>query len=78
MKIRNYKFDFDGEYIIEFHPPLEGEEKDFTGQMAQYPDVVDSIRYGGWFKFENGTFVLDEERKALKLKEYEERMNEEK
>lgn len=78
MKIRNYKFDFDGEYIIGFRPPLEGEEKDFTGQMAQYPDVVDSIQYGGWFKFVDGAFVLDEERKALKLKEYEERKNEEK
>ena len=78
MKIRNYKFDFDGIYIIGFHPPLENEEKDFTGQMAQYPEVVDSIQYGGYYKFENGAFVLDEERKALKLKEYEERMNENK
>ena len=72
MKIRDYKFIFSENYVIGFRPPLDNEEKDFVGQMAQYMDVVDSIQYGGWYKFENGQFILDEERKALKLKEYEE------
>lgn len=72
MKIRNYKFIYDGDYIIGFYATLE-KDYDFVGQMAQYPDVSTSIEYGGWYKFINGEFVLDEERKALKLKEYEEK-----
>ena len=72
MKIRNYKFIFSEDYIIGFRPPVDNEEKDFVGQMAQYPDVIKSCTYGGWYKFEDGKFILDEERKVLKLKEYEE------
>lgn len=72
MKIHNYKFIYDGDYIIGFYATLK-EDYDFVGQMAQYRDVVESCQYGGYYKFVNGEFVLDEERKALKLKEYEEK-----
>ena len=72
MKIRNYKFDFDGEYIIGFHPPYEGEEVEYVGQMGQHMEVVESIQYGGYYKFINGEFILDEERKSEMLKKWEE------
>ena len=70
MKIHNYNFLRDGDYLIACMAVKEDGE--FVGQMAQYREVLDSFGYGGWYKFENGKFILDEERKALKLKEYEE------
>lgn len=70
MIIRNYVFERDGDYLIACMAVHENGE--FVGQMSQYPKVLDSFPYGGWYKFENGKFILDEERKALKLKEYEE------
>ena len=70
MKIHNYKFLRDGDYLIACM--AVNEEGEFVGQMAQFREVLDSFGYGGWYKFEDGKFILDEERKALKLKEYEE------
>lgn len=71
MKIHNYKFTYKDGYIVGFCA-TNNEDFDFVGQMSQHMDVVESIQYGGWYKFEDGQFILDEERKALKLKEYEE------
>ena len=72
MTIHNYKFylDEDG-YIVGCNTTLDN-DYDFTGQIAQYKEVLNSFIYGGWYKFVDGKFVLDEERKALKLKEHEE------
>lgn len=72
MIIHNYKFylDEDG-YIVACGATLDN-DYDFTGQMGQYKEVLNSFAYGGWYKFIDGKFVLDEERKALKLKEHEE------
>ena len=78
MVIRKYKFDYNDGYIVCCRPPMENESPEFEGQMAFFPEVLDSFGYGGYYKFINGAFVLDEERKALKIKEYEERMNENK
>lgn len=78
MVINNYKFQFDEDgYIVGFYA-VEGDDYDFTGQMAQHMDVVDSIEKGGYYKFVNGAFVLDEERKAQKEKEREEQLNSDK
>ena len=74
MIINNYKFEFDEDgYIVGFSA-VDDDNYDFTGQMSQHMDVVDSISYGGYYKFIEGAFVLDEERKALKLKEHEEQL----
>lgn len=73
MNTRNYKFYFDKNGYIVACGAVEDNDFDFTGQMSQYRAVLDSFDYGGYYKFENGKFILDEERKALKLKEYEER-----
>ena len=75
MKIRNYKFQYNDGYIVGFYPPDEGETPDFVGQMALFPDVNDSFIYGGYYKFINGEFVLDEERKEEMLKKWEEEHN---
>ena len=74
MVVRNYKFFRDKEgYLTACLGTIEeSEESEFVGQMAQFREVLDSFGYGGWYKFEDGKFILDEERKALKLKEYEE------
>ena len=67
MKINNYKFNFDEQgYLIGFYATT-GDDFDFTGQMAQYPEVVESLSRGGWYKFENNTFILDENRKEEML-----------
>ena len=67
MIINNYKFNFDEQgYLIGFYA-TNGDDFDFTGQMAQYPEVVESLSHGGWYKFENNTFILDENRKEEML-----------
>ena len=63
-KILNYyKFTYDGEFINGFYDVFPEQEYDFYGQMADYPDVIDSISYGGWYKFNNNVFVIDNTRK---------------
>ena len=74
MVINNYKFLYDNEYIIGFYTTKE-DDYDFTGQMVQHMDVVDSIQYGGYYKFVNGEFVLDEVRKEEMLKKWDEEHN---
>jgi len=41
-------------------------QHDYYGQMAQFPDVCE-----GWYRFENGTFVEDLQKKAEILAERE-------
>lgn len=73
MITHNYKFYLnEDDYIIACCAVL-GDNYDFTGQMSQHREVLESFGYDGWYKFKDGKFILDEERKALKLKEYEER-----
>ena len=45
-------------YIIGFYNIVDGEEYDYEGQMADFPEVCE-----GWYKFQKGTFVIDEKRK---------------
>lgn len=75
MIINNYKFEYDDVYIIGFCAVAKGNDYDFTGQMSQHMDVVDSIQYGGYYKFIKGEFVLDEVRKEEMLKKWEEEHN---
>ena len=72
MKIHNYKFYLEEKGYIIACGVVQGDDYDFTGQMSQYPEVLKSFEYGGWYKFINGEFVLDEERKAEMLKKWEE------
>lgn len=67
MKINKYKFNFTNNYITGFQAVLD-DAYDFEGQMANYPDVLDSLPEG-WYKFENGEFVLDQTRKDEVLAE---------
>lgn len=67
-ELNHYIFFRDGDYITGFCNVEDDGE--FYGQMADYPDVIDSITYGGWYKFENGTFVEDAERKTEMMEKY--------
>lgn len=62
--LNHYKFTYDGEYITGFYDVLPELPYDFYGQMADYPEVSESLHYGGWYKFIDGGFVEDTERKA--------------
>ena len=64
MKIHNYKFYLNEDGYIIACSVVYGNDFDFTGQMSQYKEVLDSFGYDGYYKFKNGVFVLDEERKA--------------
>lgn len=65
-KINNYRIRLDENgYVNGFYAVIEG-EYDFRGQMADYPEACE-----GWTKFENGTFVIDQEKKAEIIAERE-------
>lgn len=67
MIINKYKLHFDNDnYLTSFEAVLKG-EYDYEGQMSQYPDACE-----GWTKFENGTFVEDEVKKAEIIAQREE------
>lgn len=72
MKIRNYKFYLDEYGYIIACRAVQDNDFEFTGQMSQYREVLASFGYGGYYKFINGEFVLDEERKSEMLKKWEE------
>ena len=56
-------------YVNGFHDTLD-DQYDFIGQMSDYQDVLFSIPEG-WYKFEDGEFILDQERKNTILAERE-------
>ena len=66
-----YKFDLNEGYIVGFYNVPEGASYDYDGVIPS--EVIDSFEYGGWYKFENGEFVEDAERKAemIAKKEHE-------
>lgn len=69
MKQNKYKFNYLNNYITGFQAVLD-DNYDFQGQMAEYPDVLNSFPEG-WYKFENGEFVLDQTRKDEVIAERE-------
>ena len=64
-KINKYIIEQEDGYVTGFYAVLEG-EYDYEGQMADFPEACE-----GWTKFENGTFVIDEEKKAEIIAERE-------
>lgn len=74
IKLRKYVFIKDNEYIIGCYSVI-GNEYDYKGQMALHMNVIESFKYGGWYKYNEGEFILDEERKAEMLKKWEEENN---
>lgn len=44
-------------YVVGFCT-VEDDDYDYYGQMADFPDACD-----GWYKFEKGSFVMDEKKK---------------
>ena len=60
--INNYKFILNEYgYIVSFYSVPDGEEYDYRGQMADHPEVLDSMSYG-YYRFIDGSFVFDKER----------------
>ena len=63
---RKYKFNYnEGNYIVGFVSVTDN-NYDYEGQMADFPEACE-----GWTKFENGTFVIDEDKKAEIIAERE-------
>lgn len=69
-----YNFVFEDNYIVGFYAVLEGIPYDFYGQMADYPDVLESFPEG-WYKFNNNEFILDENRKQEVLAQRQAELN---
>jgi len=63
--INKYVIQQEDGYVKGFYAVLGG-EYDYEGQMADFPEACE-----GWTKFENGTFVIDEEKKAEIIAERE-------
>ena len=64
--INKYKIiNNDEGYVASFYAVL-GDNYDYEGQMADFPEATE-----GWMKFENGTFVVDEVKKAEIIAERE-------
>lgn len=57
--LNKYKINVDENgYVNGFWAVLD-DDYDYYGQMADYPDACE-----GWTKFENGEFIVDENKKA--------------
>ena len=55
--INNYRISIDENgYVNGFS--VVSEDGDFVGQMSDYPDAGE-----GWYRFENGTFAIDQAKK---------------
>lgn len=52
-------------YVNGFYAVLD-DNYDYYGQMADYPEACE-----GWVKFENGEFIVDEDKKAEIIAERE-------
>lgn len=62
--LNKYKIDTDeNNYVIGFCAILE-DNYDYYGQMADFPEACE-----GWTKFENGKFIIDENKKAKILEQ---------
>lgn len=62
--INKYIIEQKDNYVSGFYNVNDGEEYDYEGQMADFPDVCE-----GWYKFQKGKFVVDEKRKQEILDE---------
>lgn len=57
--LNKYKISVDDNgYVNGFWAVLD-DDYDYYGQMADFPEACD-----GWTKFENGQFIIDEDKKA--------------
>lgn len=67
-----FKFIFDSNYIIGYYAVLSNQSYDFYGDLVTVcPNLDESIKYGGWYKYTGNKFVEDSERKSEMIKKKE-------